>query len=104
MAKHLVLQKSQESQESQKSQGGCCSPALEPADDIREAVKHRYGEAVKAVIRGAKPSCCGSATGMGGTDPITRDLYDADQTGDLPHDDVAASFGCGNPTALAELR
>jgi arsenite methyltransferase len=104
MAKHLVLQKSQESQESQKSQGGCCSPALEPADDIREAVKHRYGEAVKAVIRGAKPSCCGSATGMGGTDPITRDLYDADQTGDLPHDAVAASFGCGNPTALAELR
>jgi SAM-dependent methyltransferase len=98
MAKHLVMQ------ESQKSQGGCCTPALAPADDIREAVKQRYGQAVKAVTRGAKPSCCGSATGMGGTDPITRDLYGADQTGDLPQDAVAASFGCGNPTALAELR
>jgi SAM-dependent methyltransferase len=41
---------------------------------------------------------------MGGTDPITRGLYGADQTGDLPSDAVAASFGCGNPTALAELR
>jgi arsenite methyltransferase len=98
MTKHLVIQ------ESPKSQSGCCSPGPEPADDIREAVKKRYGEAVKAVTRGAKPSCCGSATGMGGTDPITRDLYGVDQTGDLPADAVAASFGCGNPTALAELR
>jgi len=98
MAKHLVVQ------ESPKTQGGCCSPVANPADDIREAVKQRYGQAVKAVTRGAKPSCCGSATGMGGTDPITRDLYGADQTGDLPPDAVAASFGCGNPTALAELR
>jgi arsenite methyltransferase len=98
MAKHLVVQ------ESPKAASACCSPALEAPHDLREAVKHRYGEAVKAVTRGAKPSCCGSATGMGGTDPITRDLYGADQTGALPADAVAASFGCGNPTALAELR
>jgi arsenite methyltransferase len=83
----------------------CCSddePA--PAQDIREVVKQRYGQAVKAVAAGAKPSCCGSATGMGGTDPITRDLYAADQTSGLPEEALLASFGCGNPTALAELR
>jgi SAM-dependent methyltransferase len=72
--------------------------------DIREVVKQRYGQAVKDVVRGAKPSCCGSATGMGGTDPITRDLYQASDLGTLPDEAVAASFGCGNPTALAELR
>ena len=84
----------------------CCGGgAAEPAQDIREVVKQRYGQAVKAVVAGARPSCCGSsATGMGGTDPITRDLYAADQTAGLPEDAVRASFGCGNPTALAELR
>ncbi|MFI5298800.1 MAG: arsenite methyltransferase, partial [Polyangiales bacterium] len=66
----------------------------------------RYGAAVKAVLGGAKASCCGSlaATGIGGTDPITRDLYGADQVGDVPADALAVSFGCGNPTALAELK
>jgi ubiquinone/menaquinone biosynthesis C-methylase UbiE len=60
---------------------------------------------VQAVIRGAKPSCCGSApTGVGGTDPITRDLYDSDDRAGLPEEALLASFGCGNPTALAELR
>jgi arsenite methyltransferase len=85
--------------------GACCSDQQADATtDIREVVKQRYGRAVKDVRRGAKPSCCGSATGMGGTDPITRNLYGTDQTGDLPDEAVAASFGCGNPTALAELR
>ena len=84
----------------------CCSGGgVPPAQDIREVVKQRYGQAVQAVVRGAKPSCCGSAaTGMGGTDPITRDLYAAEQTSGLPEEALAASFGCGNPTALAELR
>ena len=72
---------------------------------VRETVKARYGQAVKAVMKGAKPSCCGStaAPGIGGTDPITRDLYDADQAGGVPEDALLASFGCGNPTALANL-
>ena len=65
----------------------------------------RYGQAVKAVMDGAKGSCCGSATasGVNGTDPITRDLYGADQAGAIPEEALLASFGCGNPTALAEL-
>jgi len=89
-----------------ENQSSCCGGGEnEPAQDIREVVKQRYGQAVKAVVAGAKPSCCGSAaTGMGGTDPITRDLYAADQTSGLPEEALAASFGCGNPTALAELR
>jgi len=92
--------------ENSGSTSSCCGggePA--PAQDIRDVVKQRYGQAVQAVVAGAKPSCCGSAaTGMGGTDPITRNLYAADQTSGLPEEAVLASFGCGNPTALAELR
>ncbi len=95
----------------------CCAPgccAGESATDkakvakaneaIRDTVKERYGQAVTAVIKGAKPSCCGSsAKGISGTDPITRDLYDAEQVGGLPGEALLASFGCGNPTALANL-
>jgi arsenite methyltransferase len=85
--------------------GGDPAPARDSHQDIREVVRERYGQAVRAVVRGAKPSCCGSsATGMGGTDPITRDLYAADQIAGLPEEALKASFGCGNPTALAELR
>jgi arsenite methyltransferase len=95
-----------------KSQTPCCGPSCcggeptrEPGEDIRDAVKERYGQAVKAVTRGVKPSCCGSSsTALAGTDPITRDLYAADETTDLPEEALLASFGCGNPTALAELR
>jgi len=62
---------------------------------------------VTAVLRGAKPSCCGSSVKegpLGFTDPITRDLYDKTDTESLPQEALLASFGCGNPTALAELR
>jgi SAM-dependent methyltransferase len=89
--------------------GACCGGGESlPREGIRELVRERYGEAVRAVVRGAKPSCCGSAAspaaaGMGGTDPITRDLYADDQTAGLPEEALLASFGCGNPTALAEL-
>lgn len=85
----------------------CCasSPAAEPKLDIQEVVKARYGGAAKAVSRGAKANCCGSSVSpLGGTDPITRDLYASDQTEGLPAEALLASFGCGNPTALAELR
>jgi SAM-dependent methyltransferase len=81
------------------------------SDDIREIVKERYGQAARAVVQGSKPSCCGGggcapgpALGaLEGADPITRDLYSADQAAAVPADALAASFGCGNPTALAEL-
>ena len=59
-------------------------------------------------MKGAKPSCCGSSAKdapLGfDTDPITRDLYAANETMGLPAEALLASFGCGNPTALAELR
>jgi len=96
-----------------KQQSNCCAPSCcggakqpEPdTDGIREVVKERYGEAVKAVLRGKKASCCGSsAQPLAGTDPITRDLYADAETKDLPAEALLASFGCGNPTALAELR
>ena len=84
---------------------GCCGDEKKPNDAVRETVRERYGQAVTAVLRGSKPSCCGSAAapGLAGTDPITRDLYDAEQAGGVPEDALLASFGCGNPTALANL-
>jgi arsenite methyltransferase len=91
--------------------GSCCAPSCcapeAKAADVREVVREKYGQAVKAVTRGAKPSCCGSSAKdapLGFTDPITRDLYDTTDTASLPEEAVLASFGCGNPTALAELK
>ena len=74
------------------------------AIDIREVVKEKYGEAALRVTSGGS-SCCGAAapTGSGCGDPITSNLYDADQKGELPETAVLASLGCGNPTALAQL-
>ena len=69
---------------------------------IQDAVKEKYGAAAKQVAEG-KTACCGGGAELSGCDPITRDLYDASQTAALPADAVAASLGCGNPTALAEL-
>ena len=73
---------------------------------LREAVQAKYGEAARTARQGASASCgCGSGCGCGTSrDPITSDLYDASQTVGLPTEAVLASLGCGNPTALAELR
>jgi SAM-dependent methyltransferase len=71
--------------------------------DIKEAVREKYGQAALRVHTGGT-SCCGaSAARDGGADPITSNLYDGAQTGQLPQEAVLASLGCGNPTALAEL-
>jgi len=70
---------------------------------IQDAVKEKYGAAAKQVAAG-KTACCGGGAELSGCDPITRNLYDASETAALPADAVAASLGCGNPTALAELR
>jgi len=70
---------------------------------IKEVVKERYGQAALRVVTGGS-SCCGSAPkGIGSCDPITSNLYEAAQTGQLPEEAVLASLGCGNPTALAQL-
>ena len=70
---------------------------------IKDIVKERYGEAALRVAKGQGNGCCG-ASALDGCDPITSDLYDAAQAGDPPENAVAASLGCGNPTALAELK
>jgi arsenite methyltransferase len=71
--------------------------------DIQDAVREKYGAAAKQVTAG-KTACCGGGAELSGCDPITRNLYDASEKAVLPADAVAASLGCGNPTALAELR
>ena len=72
---------------------------------ITEAVKQKYGEAAARVSSGAgKASCCTPSSACCGGDPITSNLYEAGQTADIPEKAVLASLGCGNPTALAELR
>jgi SAM-dependent methyltransferase len=71
--------------------------------DIKDVVRDKYGKAALRVSSGGS-ACCGSAPSRGEADPITSNLYAADQTCGLPAAAVAASLGCGNPTALAELR
>jgi ubiquinone/menaquinone biosynthesis C-methylase UbiE len=71
--------------------------------DIKTTVKEKYGEAARRAASGASASCCGSASGCG-PDPITSNLYDLSEQAGLPDAAVAASLGCGNPTALAELK
>jgi arsenite methyltransferase len=72
--------------------------------EIKDAIKEKYGEAASRVTRGERGGCCGtSAASDGCCDPITSNLYDLGQTGDLPQEAVLASLGCGNPTALAQL-
>src|SRR4029453_3984981 len=73
--------------------------------DVQQAVKEKYGAIATAVSQSAAPAkagCCGPSP-CGGGDPITSNLYsDAEQRG-LPGEAVAASLGCGNPTAVLKL-
>jgi arsenite methyltransferase len=73
---------------------------------VKDVVKEKYGQAALRVVAGEANTCCGpspSACCSGG-DPITSDLYDQLQKDELPETAVLASLGCGNPTALAELK
>jgi arsenite methyltransferase len=75
--------------------------------NVKEVVKERYGKAIKAALGGSKASCCGSEAGAAVSccsDPISDNLYDIGQVSEIPEEAVIASFGCGNPTALAELK
>lgn len=71
--------------------------------NIQEAVKQKYGEAAKRTAGGGT-ACCGGGASIDGCDPITKDLYSEAEKGALPEKAVAASLGCGNPTALAQLQ
>jgi len=71
--------------------------------DIKEVVKEKYGQAALRVATGGS-SCCGASARLDGcADPITSNLYDATQAGEIPEKALKASLGCGNPTALAQL-
>jgi arsenite methyltransferase len=83
-------------------------------DEIRATVQARYGATAQRVLEGATTpaSCCGPAEGSSGCcgatseswDPITADLYEAGEMAGIPAEALLASLGCGNPTALADLR
>jgi len=80
--------------------------------DVKEVVRQRYGQAARRVSEGAASSCCGPVSSccgaapasIGGSDPITANLYDALDANQVPDTALLASLGCGNPTALAELK
>jgi ubiquinone/menaquinone biosynthesis C-methylase UbiE len=77
------------------------------ATEVKTAVREKYGEAARKVLTGAGAASCGPSSGDGcgcGCDPISSDLYDPVQVAGVPEDAVLASLGCGNPTALAELK
>jgi SAM-dependent methyltransferase len=69
---------------------------------LKEVIQQKYGEAALRAKSGQeKGGCCGTSCGCG--DPITSNLYGADEAGAVPDTAIAASLGCGNPTALIEL-
>jgi SAM-dependent methyltransferase len=78
--------------------------------DVREIVKERYGEAARRVIegKGLPADCCSQTSCCDGSaapscDPISSNLYDEAQAGQIPEEALKASLGCGNPTALTKL-
>ena len=70
--------------------------------DIKEVVREKYGQAALRVTSGGS-SCCGASSSTGCGDPISSNLYDRSQAGEIPEQALLASLGCGNPTALARL-
>jgi ubiquinone/menaquinone biosynthesis C-methylase UbiE len=77
--------------------------------ELQATVREKYGQAALRVRDGeSSASCCGSSGCCGATteawDPITANLYDEAQTAGMPAKALLASLGCGNPTALAELK
>jgi SAM-dependent methyltransferase len=76
---------------------------MESKTSVKEQVKEKYGSAARAVSQsGSLQSCCDP--GLRCCDPVTTNLYSAGETGSIPEKAVRASLGCGNPTALIDLR
>jgi ubiquinone/menaquinone biosynthesis C-methylase UbiE len=67
---------------------------------IQEAVREKYAEEATRVLKGEGAACCGPTCCK---DEVTKDLYSQDEQAEVPDTAIAASLGCGNPTALAEL-
>ena len=77
-------------------------PNASASTNIKDVVRQKYGEAALRVRSGGS-SCCGGTAATGCADPITSNLYEAAQAGQIPEEALLASLGCGNPTALAKL-
>ena len=77
--------------------------SISETNDIREVVKEKYGQAALRVTTGGSGCCGATAANPECWDPITSNLYDAAQLGQIPEEALLASLGCGNPTALAKL-
>lgn len=84
-------------------------------EDVRRIVREKYGAAALAVLEGQGAACCsggnigtrksaGSGCGTVSKDVIGSDLYDDVEAAQVPESALLASLGCGNPTALAELK
>jgi arsenite methyltransferase len=75
------------------------------SDQIKTEVREKYGEAARRARSGQASSCCGGAAAVAACcDPITSDLYQPGEATEVPDLAMRASLGCGNPTALAELK
>jgi SAM-dependent methyltransferase len=78
------------------------------AEELREEVRRRYAESARAVTEAGGECGCGSGEccAEAGDDEVSfvEAFYDAEQRGQLPEAATLASLGCGNPTAVAELR
>src|SRR5580692_6214428 len=70
---------------------------------MKDVVKEKYGQAASRVNSGGNACCRPDAASGPACDPITSNLYDASQAGQIPAEALLASLGCGNPTALAKL-
>lgn len=74
------------------------------AENIKEVVREKYGQAARRA-RATGASCCGTSRPQDSCcDPITSSLYNNQESGEVPELALRASLGCGNPTALAELK
>jgi SAM-dependent methyltransferase len=76
--------------------------------NVKEVVREKYGQAARRITesRESGGGCCGCGSEASTTQscsPITANLYDPAQANAVPEAALAASLGCGNPTALAEL-
>ena len=76
-------------------------------EGLRERVREHYAERAVAASQAQPCSCgcsCGPAAEVEAQDEFARGLYAVDETSELPAEAILASLGCGNPTALADLR
>src|SRR5262245_20520367 len=78
----------------------------ETESTLKDAIKSRYGAAARQAATGPATCCSPASANSSGVccDPITSNLYSTDQRSGVPQEAVNASLGCGNPTALIDLR